>query len=93
MNTAMTAITSIFRKRPPRPLAPPTPLTPRDLQSDDEDVKYKPIEWPLIKRLLKSLLPYRRTYALGLLLGIAMTPGRVWRLCGQLCRKRSVRRN
>jgi len=72
MNTAMTAITSIFRKRPPRPLAPPTPLTPRDLQSDDEDVKYKPIEWPLIKRLLKTLSPYRKTYALGLLLGIAM---------------------
>jgi ATP-binding cassette subfamily B protein len=40
------------------------------LQSDDEDIHYKPIEWPLVKRLLKLLYPFRRQYAIGLTLGV-----------------------
>ena len=42
------------------------------IQSDDEEVHYKPIEWPLLKRLLQLLYPFRREYALGLSLGVLM---------------------
>jgi ABC-type multidrug transport system fused ATPase/permease subunit len=42
------------------------------LQSDDEEVHYKPIEWPLVKRLIQLLYPFRRQYAMGLSLGVLM---------------------
>ena len=42
------------------------------LQSDDEEVHYKPIEWPLVKRLIQLLYPFRRQYAYGLSLGVLM---------------------
>ena len=42
------------------------------IQSDDEEVHYKPIEWPLVKRLIQLLYPFRRQYALGLSLGVLM---------------------
>ena len=68
----MATLSTIFRKRPSRALPSAAPVNPRDLQSDDEDVKYKPIGWPMIKRLLKTLWPYRKTYAMGLFLGVIM---------------------
>ena len=68
----MVTLSTIFRKRPSRALPSAAPVNPRDLQSDDEDVKYKPIGWPMIKRLLKTLWPYRKTYAMGLFLGVIM---------------------
>jgi ATP-binding cassette subfamily B protein len=53
--------------------AMPAPAAlPRDSQSEDEESKYKPIEWPMIKRLLATLRPFRRFYALGLGLGAVM---------------------
>src|SRR5437016_235077 len=40
------------------------------LRSDDEEIHYKPIEWPLVKRLIGLLYPFRKQYALGLSLGV-----------------------
>jgi ATP-binding cassette subfamily B protein len=42
------------------------------LQSEDEEVHYKPIEWPLVRRLIKLLAPFKKQYALGLSLGAIM---------------------
>ena len=42
------------------------------LGGDQDDANYKPIEWPLVKRVLQMMLPYRKTYAAGLCLGICM---------------------
>lgn len=44
----------------------------QEIQSDDEDQRYKPIEWPLVKRVIRNLLPYKGLYGLGLLLGGVM---------------------
>ena len=32
----------------------------KNLSGDDEEVHYRPIEWPLIKRLLVLIYPFRR---------------------------------
>jgi ATP-binding cassette subfamily B protein len=42
------------------------------VESDDEEVGYRPIEWPLIRRLMLILWPARRQYAAGVLMGIVM---------------------
>jgi ATP-binding cassette subfamily B protein len=42
------------------------------LQSEDEEVHYKPIEWPLVRRLVALLAPFKKQYALGLSLGALM---------------------
>jgi ATP-binding cassette subfamily B protein len=42
------------------------------IQSDDEEIHYKPIEWPLVKRLIQLLYPFRKQYAFGLSLGVLM---------------------
>jgi ATP-binding cassette subfamily B protein len=42
------------------------------LQSEDEEVHYKPIEWPLVRRLVALLAPFKKQYALGLSLGAIM---------------------
>src|SRR5260370_40226058 len=39
------------------------------LRSDDEEIQYKPIEWPLVKRLIGLLYPCRKQYAWGVGLG------------------------
>jgi ATP-binding cassette, subfamily B, bacterial len=39
------------------------------IQSEDED-RYRPIQWPLIKRLLVSLAPFKKLYISGILLGL-----------------------
>jgi ATP-binding cassette, subfamily B, multidrug efflux pump len=44
------------------------PLPP--LESDDEP-RYKPIEWGLVKRLLAMLAPHKRQYTLAISLGLA----------------------
>ena len=44
----------------------------RELQSDEEEAKYRPIEWPMIRRLLSVLWPHRRYYAVGMGLGALM---------------------
>jgi len=43
-----------------------------ELQSDDEEVQYRPIAWPLVRRLLGVLRPYQRKYVMGVLLGMTM---------------------
>ncbi len=39
------------------------------IQSEDED-RYRPIQWPLVKKLLRSLRPFRKAYIVGITLGI-----------------------
>lgn len=43
----------------------------RDLGGDEEP-KYRPIEWPLIRRLFGLLAPYKQRYAMGISLGVVM---------------------
>src|SRR5262245_55784644 len=42
------------------------------LAGDDDEPAYRPIDTRLIKRLLGWLWPYRRSYALGIALGVVM---------------------
>jgi ATP-binding cassette, subfamily B, bacterial len=42
------------------------------IQSEDEEVHYKPIEWPLVRRLISLLAPFKKQYAFGLVLGAMM---------------------
>jgi ATP-binding cassette subfamily B protein len=43
-----------------------------EVQTEDEEQRYKPIEWPLMKRVAKNLLPYKSLYGAGLMLGVVM---------------------
>src|SRR5436190_23212675 len=43
-----------------------------EVQVEDDEQRYKPIEWPLVKRVLKNLLPYKGLYGLGAALGMLM---------------------
>ena len=64
----MTALPFRFRsKRLPQP---PVPLPPL---AEEEEARYRPIDRALLKRVLGLLAPYRRRYALGVSLGVAMT--------------------
>jgi ABC-type multidrug transport system fused ATPase/permease subunit len=55
-----------FRRRKVAP--PPEPPPPKGDNEREED--YRPIEWPLIKRLAGNLKPYWKSYVLGICLGI-----------------------
>lgn len=44
-------------------------MRPAPIEMDDEQ-KYKPIEWPLMRRMLRELAPFRRQYVIGLSLGL-----------------------
>src|SRR5213079_3070608 len=61
-------IRSIFRN--PFAYRPP-PEYARDL-AGDEEARYHPIEWPLVKRLLGYLKPYKKAYGIGIVFGVAM---------------------
>jgi len=50
---------------------PPLPVA-RRLPGDDDDANFKPIEWPLVWRFLCNLRPHRRTYLLGIGMGVVM---------------------
>jgi ATP-binding cassette, subfamily B, bacterial len=58
-------IPSRLKKRAAQPSA--TARAAAGIESDDED-KYRPIQWPLVKKLLVSLAPFKWTYfgAIGL---------------------------
>jgi ATP-binding cassette subfamily B protein len=43
-----------------------------DVHTEDDEQRYKPIEWPLVKRVLKNLLPYKGLYGLAAGLGVVM---------------------
>ena len=62
----MTTLTArlFARKRTP----PPTPPPPTPLDADEKEETYKPIEWPLLRRLLSMLAPFKWRYALGITL-------------------------
>jgi len=47
-------------------------IAPPPIESDDEE-RYRPIQWPLVKRLLKSLAPYKKQYIIGVSLGLIFT--------------------
>ena len=40
-------------------------------EDEQEEARYKPIEWPLLKRLLTWLLPHKKQYALAIAVGLA----------------------
>ena len=55
----MSTIKTIFaRKKPAAPAA--------NAVESDEETNIRPIEWPLIKKMLRALLPYKKQYALGI---------------------------
>ncbi|HEX3358452.1 MAG TPA: ABC transporter ATP-binding protein [Tepidisphaeraceae bacterium] len=45
------------------------PVKPAPIENDDEQ-RYRPIEWNLLQRMLAELKPYRSQYILGLLIGL-----------------------
>src|SRR3954463_16529635 len=57
-----------FRSRKVGASAPAAP----EVQVEDDEQRYKPIEWPLVKRVLKDLLHYKGLYGAGLALGVVM---------------------
>jgi ABC-type multidrug transport system fused ATPase/permease subunit len=44
-------------------------VRPAPIEMDDEQ-KYKPIEWPLVRRLIRELAPFKRQYIWGIALGL-----------------------
>jgi ATP-binding cassette subfamily B protein len=66
MHMALAAITSRFSRRRGNGAAV-LPAAP--IESDDED-RYRPIQWPLMKKLLLSLAPFKRLYCIAILLGL-----------------------
>jgi ATP-binding cassette subfamily B protein len=44
-------------------------LPPAQIESEDED-RYKPIQWPLVRRLMASLAPFKKLYFLAIGLGL-----------------------
>jgi ATP-binding cassette subfamily B protein len=63
-----TYLTSLLRRKPATPVAAGAiPLPP--LEADDEP-RYKPIEWSLVRRMLGMLAPYKWQYALATGVGL-----------------------
>lgn len=52
-------------KPTPKPAGPAAKNT-----AEDEELRYRPIEWPLVRKLLAGLRPYRRLYATGVTLAM-----------------------
>jgi ABC-type multidrug transport system fused ATPase/permease subunit len=49
------------------------PAAAQEVQVDEEEEqRYKPVEWPIVRRVIQNLMPYRRMYLGGLLLGMVM---------------------
>lgn len=59
-----------MRWRRPPPAAAALPVPPPPLEADDEP-RYKPIEWSLVRRMLGMLAPYKRQYATATACGLA----------------------
>jgi ATP-binding cassette, subfamily B, bacterial len=62
----LSAFTSRFTRRnaPGAALIPPPTI-----ESDDED-RYRPIQWPLMKKLLMALAPLKKLYCIAIFLGL-----------------------
>jgi ATP-binding cassette subfamily B protein len=55
-----------------RPINKP-PAAAQEVSVDEaEEQRYKPVEWPIVRRVIQNLMPYRRMYTGGLLLGMVM---------------------
>jgi ATP-binding cassette subfamily B protein len=48
----------------------PLLVKPANIEGMEEEERYKPIEWPLVKRLLGVLAPWKKQYTLGMVLGL-----------------------
>ncbi|HTL29246.1 MAG TPA: ABC transporter ATP-binding protein [Tepidisphaeraceae bacterium] len=44
-------------------------VAPAQVENDEEQ-KYRPIEWPLVQRMLSTLRPYRKQYMIGISIGL-----------------------
>jgi ATP-binding cassette subfamily B protein len=44
----------------------------REIPVEDDEPRYKPIDWKMMRRLLTFLRPYKKRYALGISLGLVM---------------------
>jgi ATP-binding cassette subfamily B protein len=61
-----TLLKSRWRKQAAKPPASAVP----DIDDEDEEPAYKPLDWKLVKRLGTLLRPYRKTYLIGTGLGL-----------------------
>jgi ATP-binding cassette subfamily B protein len=61
-----------FRARKEEPTAAAVAPAAPEVQAEDEEQRYKPIEWPLVKRVLLNLMPHKGLYGLGAGLGVVM---------------------
>src|SRR5687768_15078541 len=48
---------------------PPPSLPPAGAETDDE-ARYRPIEWSLVRRLIAFLKPYKKTYVTAIVIGL-----------------------
>ena len=63
----LSSLTSRYRRKPTVAAAPPAPLPPLDT---DDEPRYKPIEWGLVKRMIGMLGAHRATYAAAIGVGL-----------------------
>ena len=66
----MTTLPIISSKKKPAPHGKLPAIPPL---AEDEEQRYRPIDRTLLRRVLGLLAPYKRQYALGVSLGVAMT--------------------
>ncbi|MEA2709512.1 MAG: ATP-binding cassette, subfamily multidrug efflux pump [Phycisphaerales bacterium] len=64
MTSANPSFSTTGRRRKPSLVAPPK------ISDEVEEERYKPIEWPLVRRLLTVLAPYKKQYLFGLAVGL-----------------------
>jgi ATP-binding cassette subfamily B protein len=48
----------------------PLLVKPANIGDMIDEERYKPIEWPMVRRLLRTLAPYKKQYMIGLALGL-----------------------
>lgn len=63
------------------------PSTGRNPNAPDEEEEYKPLEWPVVKKMLAWMAPYKKQYALALTLNVAFT---ILELLGPMFVKRLI---
>jgi ATP-binding cassette subfamily B protein len=61
--------------------------TGKNPNAPDEEEEYKPLEWPVIKKMLAWMAPYKKQYALALTLNVAFT---ILELLGPMFVKRLI---
>src|SRR5437660_12309484 len=61
--------TDFTTRRNPALRAEALAVKPAPIDNDAEQ-RYKPIEWPLVRRLLRELAPFKKQYAIGIAIGL-----------------------